>query len=220
MAVRPGSSTPLVTYSLIAVCVVVYIAQMFSQEVTGALLYAPFLTEYQPWRMITAMFAHSPGSLLHIVFNMFSLFILGPPLEAALGRWRYLTLYMLSGLGGSVAVLLLSPTSAVLGASGAIFGLLGAFFIIQRSLGGRNTQIIIVIAINLVIGLVIPNIAWQAHVGGLIVGAIVAFVLMKTRSPRKQNQQLVLLFSVLAGLIVLTFLGIEIMHNAMSSLFN
>lgn len=220
MAVRPGSSTPLVTYSLIAVCVVVYIAQMFSQEVTGALLYAPFLTEYQPWRMITAMFAHSPGSLLHIVFNMFSLFILGPPLEAALGRWRYLTLYMLSGLGGSVAVLLLSPTSAVLGASGAIFGLLGAFFIIQRSLGGRNTQIIIVIAINLVIGLVIPNIAWQAHVGGLIVGAIVAFVLMKTRSPRKQNQQLVLLFSVLAGLIVLTFLGIEIMHNAMSSLVN
>lgn len=220
MAVRPGSSTPLVTYSLIAVCVVVYIAQMFSQEVTGALLYAPFLTEYQPWRMITAMFAHSPGSLLHIVFNMFSLFILGPPLEAALGRWRYLTLYMLSGLGGSVAVLLLSPTSAVLGASGAIFGLLGAFFIIQRSLGGRNTQIIIVIAINLVIGLVIPNIAWQAHVGGLIVGAIVAFVLMKTRSPRKQNQQLVLLLSVLAGLIVLTFLGIEIMHNAMSSLVN
>ncbi|MEO7348647.1 MAG: rhomboid family intramembrane serine protease [Terrimesophilobacter sp.] len=219
MAIRPGSSTPVVTYGLIAACVLVYMAQLFSHEVTNTLFYLPFLTEVQPWRMITSIFAHSPGSLLHIMFNMFSLFIIGPPLEAALGRWRYLTLYLLSGLGGSVAVLLLSPTSAVLGASGAIFGLLGAFFIIQRSLGGRNTQIIIVIAINLVIGFVIPNIAWQAHVGGLIVGAIVAFVLLKTRAPRKRNQQLLLLVSVFAGLIVLTFVGIELMHSGFTSLF-
>ena len=151
--------------------------------------------------------------------NMFSLFIIGPPLEAALGRWRYLALYMLSGLGGSVGVLLLSPGSAVLGASGAIFGLLGAFFIIQRSLGGRNTQIIIVIAINLVIGFVIPNVAWQAHLGGLVVGAIVAYVLLKTKGPRKRNQQVVLLLCVLGGLIVLTFVGIQVMHTVFPSLF-
>lgn len=220
MAIRPGSSTPVVTYGLIAVCVVVYVAQLFSQDVTNALFYAPFLTESQPWRMITSMFVHSPGSLFHILLNMFSLFIIGPPLEAALGRWRYLTLYMLSGFGGSVAVLLMSPNSGVLGASGAIFGLLGAFFIIQRSLGGKNTQIIIVIVLNLAIGFVIPSIAWQAHVGGLIVGAIVAYVLLKTRGPRKRNQQILLLIGVLAGLVVLTIVGIEIMHSGFPSLFS
>lgn len=213
IALRPGSSTPVVTYSIIALCVVVYIAQLFSAQVTDALFYHPVLTEFQPWRMVTSMFVHSPGSLLHIMFNMFSLFVIGPPLEMALGRWRFLSLYMLSGLGGSVAVLLLTPTTGVLGASGAIFGLLGAFFIIQRTLGGRNVQIIIVIAINLVLGFVIPNVAWQAHVGGLIVGGIVAYVLLKTRERSKKNRQMLLLFAVLVGLIVLTVVGVELLHN-------
>lgn len=213
VAFRPGSSTPVVTYSIIAMCVVVYIAQLFSGAVTDALFYHPFLTETQPWRMVTSLFVHSPGSILHIMFNMFSLFVIGPPLEAALGRWRFLTLYMLSGFGGSVAVLLMTPTTGVLGASGAIFGLLGAFFIIQRSLGGRNTQIIIVIAINLVLGFIIPNVAWQAHLGGLIVGGIVAYVLLRTRGPRYRNRQLLLLSSVLVGLIVLTVIGIEVLHG-------
>ena len=212
MALRSTSSTPVVTYALIAVCVVVYIAQLFSSQVTDALFYHPVLTEIEPWRMVTSMFVHSPGSLLHIMFNMFSLFVIGPPLEIALGRWRFFTLYMLAGLGGSVAVLLLTPMTGVLGASGAIFGLLGAFFIIQRSLGGRNVQIIIVIAINLVLGFIIPNVAWQAHVGGLIVGGLVAYVLLKTRAPSKKNTQLLLLFSVFVGLVVLTFVGIELLH--------
>lgn len=211
-ALRSSSSTPVVTYALIALCVVVYIAQLFSSQVTDALFYYPPVTEFQPWRMVTSMFVHSPGSLLHIMFNMFSLFVIGPPLEMALGRWRFFSLYMLAGLGGSVAVLLLTPMTGVLGASGAIFGLLGAFFIIQRSLGGRNVQIMIVIAINLVLGFVIPNVAWQAHVGGLIVGGIVAYVLLKTRALRKKNKQMLLLFTVLAGLIVLTFVGIELLH--------
>lgn len=214
IALRSGSSTPVVTYSIIALCVVIYIAQLFSSQVTDALFYHPVLTEVQPWRMVTSLFVHSPGSLLHIMFNMFSLFVIGPPLELALGRMRFLSLYLLSGLGGSVAVLLLTPLTGVLGASGAIFGLLGAFFIIQRSLGGRNVQIMIVIAINLVLGFVIPNVAWQAHLGGLIVGGIVAYVLLKTRVPRKKNQQTLLLLSVFAGLIVLTVVGVTLLHNA------
>jgi membrane associated rhomboid family serine protease len=214
LAFRTGSSTPVVTYSIIAMCVVIYIAQLFSNGlVTNALFYHPVLTEFQPWRMLTSLFVHSPSSYLHIVFNMFSLFVIGPSLEIALGRWRFLTLYLLSGLGGSVAVLLLTPETGVLGASGAIFGLLGAFFIIQRSLGGRNVQIIIVIAINLVLGFIIPNVAWEAHLGGLIVGGIVAYVMLKTRSPRKKNQQLLLLFSVLVGLVVLTVVGVQLIHS-------
>ena len=195
-------------------CVVIYIAQLFSNGfVTNALFYHPVLTEFQPWRMLTSLFVHSPSSYLHIIFNMFSLFVIGPSLEIALGRWRFLTLYLLSGLGGSVAVLLLTPETGVLGASGAIFGLLGAFFIIQRSLGGRNAQIVIVIAINLVLGFIIPNVAWEAHLGGLIVGGIVAYVMLKTRSPRKKNQQLLLLFSVLVGLVVLTVVGVQLIHS-------
>lgn len=205
------------TYSIIALCVVVYIAQLASNGViTDALFYNPFLTEVQPWRMITSLFLHSPSSYLHILFNMFSLFVIGPSLEYALGRWRFLALYLLSGLGGSVAVLLMTPTTGVLGASGAIFGLLGAFFIIQRSLGGKNVPIIIVIVINLVLGFVIPNVAWQAHVGGLIVGGIVAFILLKTRSSVKRNQQLLLLMSVLVGLIVLTVIGVGLLHSRFS----
>lgn len=213
MALRSSSSTPVVSYSIIALCVVVYIAQLFSSQVTDALFYHPVITEIQPWRMVTSMFVHSPGSILHIMFNMFSLFVIGPPLEMALGRWRFLSLYMLSGLGGSVAVLLLAPTTGVLGASGAIFGLLGAFFIIQRTLGGRNVQIIMVIGINLVLGFVIPNVSWQAHVGGLIVGGIVAYVFLKTRASSKKNRQILLLLAVLVALIVLTFVGIELLHG-------
>lgn len=215
VAFSAGSSTPVVTYSIIALCVVIYLAQLFTGGlVTNALVYAPILTEFQPWRMLTSLFIHSPSSYLHIIFNMFSLFVIGPSLEIALGRWRYLSLYLLSGLGGSVAVLLLTdPRGGVLGASGAIFGLLGAFFIIQRTLGGRNLQIVIVIAINLVLGFVIPNVSWQAHVGGLIVGGIVAYVLLKTRSPRKKNQQLLLLLSIVVGLVVLTIVGVQLMYG-------
>ncbi len=178
-ALRRGSSVPVVTWSLIAVCVVVYIAQLLSGDVvTSALFYWPHLTQAEPWRMLTSIFVHSPGSFLHIAFNMFSLFVIGPILELAVGRMRFLALYLLSGLGGSVAVLFFAPDTAVLGASGAIFGLLGAFFIIQRRLGGNSLQIIIVIAINVVLGFVIPNIAWQAHLGGLVVGALVALVVL------------------------------------------
>lgn len=212
MAVRSGSSTPIVSYSLIAACVVIYIAQLFSGAVTNALFYPPLFTELEPWRMVTSMFVHSPGSYLHILFNMFSLFVIGPPLELALGRVRFLSLYLLSGFGGSVAVLFLAPTTGVLGASGAIFGLLGAFFIIQRSLGSRNVQIMIVIAINLVIGFLIPNIAWQAHVGGLIVGGVVAYALFATRNPRQKNTQVLLLAGIAVALIILTVVGVGFLH--------
>ena len=160
--------------------------------------------------MLTALFLH--GSFLHILFNMYSLLIFGPILEHALGRWRFLALYLLSGLGGSIAVLLIAPGIAVVGASGAIFGLLGAFFVIQRKLGGNSLQLVIVIGLNLVIGFVIPSIAWQAHVGGLVVGGLVAFVFLRTRAAQKRNEQFLLLFGVLVGLVVLTVVGVILLH--------
>jgi len=212
-ALRPGSTAPVVTWTIIGLTVIVYLLQLVSGgAVTNALFYHPVLTEYQPWRMLTSLFVHSEQSVLHILFNMYSLLIFGPILERAVGRCRFLALYLLSGLGGSVGVLLIDPRIGVVGASGAIFGLLGAFFVIQRRLGGNNLQLIIVIGLNLVIGFIIPNIAWQAHVGGLITGAVTAFVLLRTRGARKHNEQLLLLGAVLAGLIVLTVIGVILMH--------
>jgi membrane associated rhomboid family serine protease len=205
-AFRSTSTQPIVTWSLIALCVLVYILQILpASSITQALLYYPPLTYTEPWRMVTALFVHSQGSIFHILFNMYSLFVFGPILERMLGRGRFLALYLLSGFGGSVAVLLLSPNTPVVGASGAIFGLLGAFFVIQRRLGGNNIQLLIVIGLNLVIGFVPGlNIAWQAHLGGLIAGAVVALVYLRTRRADQRMIQVVMVTGVFAMLVGLT----------------
>lgn len=209
-AKRIGSDGgPIVTYSIIGVTALVYLLQMVSGGlVSGLLTYRPVFTEIMPWTMITSVFVH--GSFLHILFNMFSLFIFGRILEPIVGRWRFLALYLISGLGGSVAVLLLNPTGGVLGASGAVFGLFTAFFVIQRGLGGNGTQLLILIGINLAIGF-LPgsNISWQAHLGGLLIGALVAFVFMKTRGPRQRTRQIALTAAIPAALIVVSFIAVS-----------
>jgi membrane associated rhomboid family serine protease len=156
--------------------------------------------------MMTAVFAHSPGSILHIGLNMYSLYVLGPPLERLLGRGRFIVLFLVSGFGGSVAVLLLmSPSDYVLGASGAIFGLAGAFLVLARKLGGNTTTLVILIGINLVVGFVPgTGIAWEAHIGGLVVGAALAAILLRTRRRDQRTPQIVLIVALVAALIVLT----------------
>jgi len=210
---QPGS--PIVTYAIMALCVIVFAAEAITGQLAGsgspivsALLYYPPYTAIQPWRMLTSLFVH--GSILHIIFNMYSLFVLGPELERLVGRWRFVALFLLSGLGGSVAVLLSSPGSPVIGASGAIFGLFAAYFVIARHLGGNSRQLIIVIVINLVIGFIVPGIAWQAHVGGLLIGALVAFVLVRTRDGQKRGIQLLLLVGVFLLLLIATFAGVQL----------
>lgn len=211
---QPG--TPIVTYAIMALCVLVFVAEAITGQlvspngspIVGALLYYPPDTAIQPWRMITSLFVH--GSILHILFNMYSLFVLGPELERLVGRWRFAALFLLSGFGGSVAVLLSSPNSAVIGASGAIFGLFGAYFVIARHLGGNSRQLIVVIVINLVIGFIVPGIAWQAHVGGLLVGALVAFILVRTRDRRRSAIQSLMLAAVCVLLIVASFVGVQL----------
>jgi membrane associated rhomboid family serine protease len=206
---QPG--TPVVTYAVMALCVLIFAAeaatgQLVSQSgspIYSALAYYPPLTAAEPWRMITSLFVH--GSILHILFNMYSLFILGPELERMVGRWRFAALFLLSGLGGSVAVLLSAPNYVVIGASGAIFGLFGAYFVIARHLGGNSRQLVIVIVINLVIGFIVPGIAWQAHVGGLV-----AFVLVRTRPRQKRLLQGALLAGVFVGLLFATGIGVQL----------
>ena len=199
---------PVVTWSLIGLNVLLYVLQLLpGSPVTAALLFVvrfPYV-ETEPWRMLTYAFIHSPGSLLHIGLNMLSLFLFGPLLERSLGRARFIALYLVSALGGAVAVLLLVPGGSVLGASGAIFGLLGAFFVIQRKLGGNSVQLMIVIGLNLVIGF-LPgtNISWQAHVGGLLAGAAVAFVYLRTRRTDQRTLQIVLVALVVAVLVAIS----------------
>jgi membrane associated rhomboid family serine protease len=120
-----------------------------------------------------------------------------------MGRWRFLATYLLSALGGSIAVLYLgAPLQGVVGASGAIFGLLGAYFVIARKLGGNATGILVLIALNLGIGLFVRTISWQAHVGGLITGALVALIIVQTRKRTQQRLQVLLLAGLTAVLLL------------------
>lgn len=202
-----STNAPVVTYSIIALCLVVFIAQNIPGTI-GTLVdifgaYRPRYTAQLPWTMVTSAFLH--GSIPHIALNMFSLYIFGSILERSLGRARFIALYLLSGFGGSVAVLLLAPDITVVGASGAIFGLLGAFFVIQRTLGANNPQLIVLIVLNLAIGFVPGlNIAWQAHLGGLVVGAAVAFVFLRTRNRSQRRTQLVLTAVTAGALVAIT----------------
>ena len=196
---------------IVGICVVLYLGEIIPDSPVFYLLaYAPFLTSYEPWRMLTSAFLHSPTNFFHILFNMYALLAFGPTLEWLLGRWRYLVLYLLAAFAGSVAVEWIAPVGqAVVGASGALFGLFAALVIIQRGLGQNPTQLIVMIALNLVIGF-IPgtNIAWQAHVGGIIAGVVVAEIYVRTRAVRQRRRQVlwIVLFGV--ALVALTILGV------------
>jgi membrane associated rhomboid family serine protease len=205
-----GSGSPVVTYSIIGLTIAVYLLQLVpGLGVTQLLWYAgaySYPGDFEPWRLLTSVVVHSPRLIFHVLLNMYTLWIFGPILESLLGRGRFLALYLISGLAGSVGVLLLAnPLQPVVGASGAIFGLMGAFLVIQRRLGGNSTQLMILVAINLVIGF-LPgtNIAWQAHVGGLVGGALVGLIFVQTRRRDHQALQLGLIGLLAAVLVVLS----------------
>ena len=209
--VRQGR--PLVTFSLIGACVALFLAQLAIPGVTDALAYAGIYTSGivppEPWRMITAAFLHSTGFLLHIGFNMYALWIIGQALEPLLGRARFLALYLIAAFGGSVAVLLLTnPLQGVVGASGAVFGLFGAMLIVQRRRGGDVRQLVVLIAINTVLGFVVSGISWQAHLGGLLAGSAAAAIIAYT--PRSSKRSLIQwsgLAVLTVVLLALTFVG-------------
>lgn len=200
---------PVVTYSLIGITALVYLLQWIpGLGVTNALFFSPvFMTEVipEPWRALTSVFLHSTSLIFHILLNMYTLWIFGRLLEPMLGRARFLALYLISGLAGSIGVVVFAaPNAQVLGASGAIFGLMGAFVVIQRRLGGNMTQLYILLAINLAIGF-IPgaNISWQAHLGGLIGGALVGLILLETRSRSRRGLQIGLLIGLTVALFAI-----------------
>ncbi|MGO1509931.1 MAG: rhomboid family intramembrane serine protease [Actinomycetaceae bacterium] len=188
VGIRVYQGTPYVTYVVMAVLALAYLAQR-SGGLQADLLYWPGVTEHEPWRMLTTTVLH--GGLAHLAFNMYALWIAGQALEPIVGRWRLVVLMVLTALGGSTAVLLLSggPGSdgwitGVVGFSGAVMGLFGAVLAIQRSIGQDTSQLLLLLVINLVIGF-IPgwNISWQAHLGGMVVGAVLGLVWSTWRKP-------------------------------------
>jgi membrane associated rhomboid family serine protease len=218
-----AAGKPLVTFGIIALCAVMYVLQWLIpdkwiyQNLAYANVYAePHWGEFEPWRMLTAAFLHSPDFILHIVLNMYMLWIFGQALEPLLGRVRFLAIYLISAIGGSVGYLVLTPlyvlgqsSYGVVGASGAIFGLFGAMLLVQRHRGGDTRQLWILIAINGVIGFVVPQIAWQAHLGGLITGGLCAAVIAYTpRGPRQGLIQAAGLAAVLVLLIAVSWVRV------------
>jgi membrane associated rhomboid family serine protease len=169
------ANRPLVTYVLIAINVVMFAVQTALPEFEKQFFLWPNgVAHYdQYYRLLTSGFLHT--GITHIAFNMIALYFTGPALERAMGHTRFLALYLLSLLGGSVLVYLLTPLGTpTLGASGAIFGLFGASFVLAKKLQFDVRGIVGLIVINLVITFVVPGISWQGHVGGLVTGAAVA----------------------------------------------
>ena len=123
------------------------------------------------YRLLTSAFLHE--NVFHIALNMYALYLFGPPVEAALGRVRFAVLYLVSAIGGSaLSYAFANPNQPSLGASGAVFGLLGAFLVINRRLGRDTSGVMVLLAINFVFGFLVPRIDWRAHLGGLIAGAL------------------------------------------------
>jgi len=199
--VRPGTAPGLVTRTLIAINVIVFIitassgANIFSGSTGSSTVYDRFalipveVAHGQWYRLITAAFLHY--GILHIAFNMYALFLVGPQLEMVLGRLRFVTLYVLAGIGGGLLSMALGPLGEqAAGASGAIFGLFGALYIVARHLNLQTNGIAITIVANLVFTFAIPNIDWRAHVGGLVTGSAIALIISRApQGPRRSQIQ-------------------------------
>ncbi|EON25826.1 rhomboid family protein [Nocardioides sp. CF8] len=169
-------------------------------------VWVPGVADGAIWQLLTSAFTHV--DIWHIGFNMLALWVLGPQLEMAIGRARFLSLYFLSALAGSTTVYwLAAENGATLGASGAVFGLMGALLVIAFKVGGDVRNILTWIGINAVITVLGAQfISWQAHLGGLLGGMAIAAVLVYSPRPRRTRLQalgLLGLLAVLGALIVL-----------------
>ncbi len=177
------------TYVLIALNVIAFLAEIaagsggLSDGIGGQLvldygLFGPFVAEGEWYRLLTYGFLHS--SLIHIGFNMFALYFLGRLLEPAIGTPRFVAVYVVSVLGGALGALLLSPDSLTVGASGGVFGIFGAAFLVARARGvdALASNIALILLLNLAISFVAPRISLGGHLGGLAAGGICALVIL------------------------------------------
>jgi membrane associated rhomboid family serine protease len=207
-----STSIPPVTMFLLASSVVVYILGAVSGELNNTLfrnfaLLPSAVADGEWWRLVTTAFLHS--GTMHILFNMYALYLLGPGVERQVGSRSFAGLYLASALLGSVAYAAFNTGPAV-GASGAVFGLFGAW--LASAWKGRNTaagraqlqSIGVILGINLLLPLAVPRIAWEAHVGGLVAGFLIAF--LWTQVARDERTRSAIAFGVAAAALVLGIL--------------
>jgi rhomboid protease GluP len=186
--VRGQAFRPWVTYILVGITVLIFGGQYLTESTMGVDIFALFgmkinqaIIAGELWRLVTPIFLHDSGSITHILFNMYALIVLGPGLERAYGRSRFLLLYFLSGIAGNVVSFYFSPYNS-LGASTSIFGLVaaeGVFIFRNREIFGRQARallgnLIFIIVVNLMIGLM-PGIDNWGHIGGLLGGLAFAW---------------------------------------------
>jgi membrane associated rhomboid family serine protease len=200
------TGTPQLTYVLIAINVAAFAAtsggllreqignQIFENG-KGA-LFAPLIADNEWWRIVTSGFLHA--NILHIAFNMYFLYFLGTMLEPAIGKLRFGLIYVVSLLGGSFGALLLSPDAVTVGASGAVFGLMGAAILVMRSRGIDPMQsgLGITLLLNLGITFTISSISIGGHLGGLFAGGLVGYLMFEVAERRRISAKVVYGLSV------------------------
>ena len=177
------------------------------------ILYGPLVAHGGWYRLVTAMFLHA--SVIHIGFNMYALWVIGTPVEQYLGRVRYIGLYFVSGLAGSAGALLLAPHTPTLGASGAVFGILGAMMILEWQVTGRLAgNAMTWIVINLIIDVFIPGISIGGHIGGVIGGVLIMLGYAHWRDGRAQYGQIAIpgvlgLIGVAVGSVAIAYFRVR-----------
>ena len=217
-------SGAVVTWALVAVNVLLFLVELAKPSLANdweLLGYARFssggplqgIAAGQWYRLITSAFLPPAGGLgglgfFDLLFNMWALVVVGPSLEQLLGRGRFIAVYLLSAVGGGVAFFLISqPYAQALGASGAVYGLFGAWFVVSRKLRLDTRGIVVLIAINLAFSLTFRSaIAWQDHVGGLIVGALTTATFVYAPRRNRTVVQVAAVVAIAAALIVIVLL--------------
>jgi membrane associated rhomboid family serine protease len=183
------------------ICVVGDRALGSSEPACVGATWLPGVSDGATWQLVTSMFTHV--ELWHIGFNMLALWFLGPQLEMVTGRLRFVALYLLSGLSASALVYWASPEfSATLGASGAIFGLMGALLVVALKVHGDVRFVLGWIALNFVITFVWSGISWQGHLGGFLGGVLIAAILVYSPRQHRSLWQAAGLITVTLGLVV------------------
>ncbi len=180
-AVGQSSDHNFVTKLLIIACVFLFMLTSLSDWLYVNLMFYTPIAGQQPWRFITSAFLH--GGLLHIMCNMYALFLIGSQLERVMGKWRFILLYFGSAIAGNLAVYFLTPwfydtLTATVGASGAVFGLFGALLVITRKVSGNISGILVLLAINFATSFILPSISWESHLGGLLGGIMITTFLI------------------------------------------
>jgi membrane associated rhomboid family serine protease len=167
------------TLSLITlICAAYLVDQLYPQFYEYTALYGPLVQSGEIWRLFSVALVH--GGLTHLFFNMFSLLVLGNPVEEALGKTRFLVIFFVSLLTGSLTSIYLNSYPYIsVGASGAVFGLFGAFIAMRKMISEGVRDIYVIVGLNFVFGFVLGGVDWRAHLGGLVGGYLTTAVLLR-----------------------------------------